>query len=619
MERNIPKWLSASAEFGELVRTSKISPSGAVAGHLQNALVPYTGEDDPGFGEDRQVRDAWIEAVLRSAASTVTAWTKERVTVGTQGEQERNPRLVVSPYALLRMKAKPTDAVDYATGRLLVGASSRKYLSAGERVAMRKASWMNEVASTTSDGVSKGNAIREYAAATLAGAVASVKGREMVLAEWPGWGGYFKAAQSQDATPEALAEYVANPKTPPMLKVAAAIAHEIGGGSPLNLGELEPARVAGMQYLNAARWAKGKFLENARNMASAIEGALPPREEPPESRDDPEGDSENGDDGETPPGWDRIPDSEPDRMREMDGRDRSGVYVETHADVSAGRPSGIPGGGSGCDEFEVLEQPVRGSAYGIARMKERAKPLVSALERIAWASLSPIELERARDRGSVDEGALHRLALHGDTDVFECPPDEGTPTIALSLLVDCSGSMNAATDRGSSEYRTTRIGDATAVAFAIASVFGKRSNFRIHVAGHHEHRGRVIYQPCEGGPDGIAGLDAYGNNADGHAIAHAVGRVRAVPATRRVVVLVADGYPSAPGYGGNAGMRHVRNVIEGARWAGVEFLAIGVEGCLDASTARAMYGPGRFVDIGPVRNAGPFLGRYLARFAGGTA
>lgn len=614
MERNIPKWLSASAEFGELVRTSKVSPSGAVAGHLQNALVPYTGEDDP-RGEDRQVRDAWIETVLRSAASTVTAWTKERVVAGTQGEQERNPRLVVSPYALLRMKDKPTDAVDYATGRLLVGASSRKYLSAGERVAMRKASWMNEVASTASGGVSTGNAIREYTAATLAGAVASVKGREMVLAEWPGWGGYFKAAQSQDATPEALAEYVENPKTPPMLKVAAAIAHEIGGGSPLNLGELEPARVAGLQYLNAARWAKGKFLENARLMAVAIEGALPPREDPPESPEESEGDSES-DDGETPPGWDRIPDSEPDRMREMDGRDKPGVYVETHAD--AGKPSGMPGGCSGCDEFTVSEHPVRGSAYSIARMRERAKPLVSALERIAWASLSPIELERARDRGNVDEGALHRLALHGDADVFECPPDEGTPTVALSLLVDCSGSMNAPTDRGSSQYRTTRIGDATAVAYAIASVFGTRPNFRIHVAGHREHRGRVIYQPCEGGPDGIAGLDAHGNNADGYAIAHAVKRVRAVPATRRVVVLVADGYPSAPGYGGHAGMRHVRNVIEAAKGAGVEFLAIGVEGCLDASTARSMYGPGRFVDIGPVRNAGPFLGRYLARFAGGT-
>jgi cobalamin biosynthesis protein CobT len=241
-------------------------------------------------------------------------------------------------------------------------------------------------------------------------------------------------------------------------------------------------------------------------------------------------------------------------------------------------------------------------------MVARARPLVQALERIAWATLTPVELERARDRGSVDEGALHRLALHGDSNVFECPPDSGTPTVALTLLIDCSGSMGAPTDVGSD-----RLGDAKAVAYAISKVFGARSNFRIDVAGHHAGR-NVHYRTCPTLND-IAGLHPRGNNADGFAIQYAVQRLRKVPATRRVLVLVADGYPSAAGYGSEAAERHVRRVVDSACASGVEFLGIGVEGCLEARVARSMYGPGRFVDIGAIRSAGPFLGRFLGRIA----
>jgi Mg-chelatase subunit ChlD len=249
-----------------------------------------------------------------------------------------------------------------------------------------------------------------------------------------------------------------------------------------------------------------------------------------------------------------------------------------------------------------------------ARMVESARPLIAALSRIAWDTDRPDECDRGQEAGSIDEGAMHRLAAYGDPRVFERPQEQNRATVAVHVLIDCSGSMGASVRSDETE---SRIGASRTVGYALATAFGRNPRYRVAVSGHDVAYGgnpRVRFHRCKDA-NAIAGLRAGGDNADGYAIEHAFRLVERERADRRIVFLIADGQPAAEGYG-YAG-KHIQSVIGAAASRGMDFLAVGIEGTIRPTTGRDLFGS-RFVNLDATRSAGPLLARVIARMARGS-
>lgn len=295
------------------------------------------------------------------------------------------------------------------------------------------------------------------------------------------------------------------------------------------------------------------------------------------------------------------------------GGDLRPIQAEATAESRAGEPASgkKPAAGSACRSFPVRNTTAAGADRDrIRRMVEAARPLLDSLRRIAWDSTDPPTVDHGQAAGTIDEGALDRLAAWGDPRVFDRRQEQGPGRVAVELLIDCSGSM-----AGYSRVTGSRLGDAAAVGYAMAAAF-RGSRFTVSVAGHstqYDHPGGIVdYRSCPT-LESIASLYPNGDNADGYAIAHALDRVAAVPAARRAVFLLADGQPSSNGYTGNGARAHVRRIVDGARGRAIDFLAIGVSGTM-RDTGPGLFGS-RFVSVPDVRSAGPILARIIGRMA----
>ena len=216
--------------------------------------------------------------------------------------------------------------------------------------------------------------------------------------------------------------------------------------------------------------------------------------------------------------------------------------------------------------------------HGLARRLERmlATPAVDG-----WDS--------GQEEGRLDGSRLAQLvAAPSTTHVFRTDRVVPVPAVALTVLLDCSGSM-----------RTHRLAVATAVdvlaraggiagipvevlGFTTASWAGGRARKDWARAGSPPGAGRVaerrhmILLPAEGGyrrgRTGLAGLlrnDLYKEGLDGEALDWACARTRGRDAQRRFVVVVSDGSPSETATAQAADEdylgAHLRRVVD--RWA----------------------------------------------------
>jgi Mg-chelatase subunit ChlD len=544
----------------------------------------------------RECAGPFIRSVLSAGAATVASWTGEAVEAVNRWS-DKGTALAVNAEHILERAARPSEAVDFATGRLLIGASQRKYLRASEREEIMGATLAYRRAAQ-GRRITRWDATR-YARGHLASTIATIRGREAVLSDWPGWAGYFKAAESVAATPAEADAFVSDRQVQPIVRAAFALGWHALKRTPLNLPPDVAAMVeAGKPHLSKV-WKMGEHLARASACIEAMEATLPP------GREDPEPKAPGAE-----PGSEQIPESEAEDM--IPDTDRS--IEDVKVSVEPTKPAGA-GLEEGSTRYSAIRERVRPGRLGLDRMKAKSAPLVAQLRRLAWEGRDTFDVERGRERGALDEGALHRLALDHDPRVFESHADEGRQAVAVSLLVDCSGSMRSRTDTG------TRIGDAKAVAYALRQAFADNRRVRITCTGHdvtYRHGLHVSLYPCPT-PEDIAGLEAGGDNADGHAIAAVARELATAPEPVRLLVLLADGYPSARGYGSLSASQHVRRVIEAAERCGIQFLALGIEGCLSQRVAESMYGPGRFISIGNARRAGPLLVRKLSRMLKGGA
>jgi len=616
-------WLTRSTDYSTALAGSTFSPSRSVASFTNSdsidPIAPHT--DDRARRED----DYWTKAesfvrrTLDRATAVAASWTGEAVEATTSVHPGAR-QLFVSGAGILARGMDPDGAADYATGRVLIAASQREYMTAGERTTAWERDTRYRSIGMKSPG--RAEADRNYAASHLARTIATVRGREAVLSEWPGWAGYFAAAEADRVSDEVAAAFVANEKAPEIVRAAFALGRE-AEGLPVPM----PAEIAALVDLGRPhlerRWAKGSMMDRAD---AAIAAMLPPPSADPTgamSRTPGEGEGEEQEQ-EQPAGWteadteaeaEPVP-MDPGRAAMPDPRADEPLNVNTRAEP---RKPTAPGSGlakpaAGTRRYRVEECPARpADPDTLRRMIESARPLVAALGRIAWETDRPDECDRGQENGAIDEGAMHRLAAFGDFRVFERPQEQNRATVAVHVLIDCSGSMGAGVN---SDPHETRIGASRTVGYALATAFGRNPRYRVAVSGHdvaYMGDARVRFHRCKDA-NAIAGLQAGGDNADGYAIEHAFRLVERERADRRIVFLIADGQPAADGYGNAA--KHIQSVIGAAAARGMDFLAVGIEGTIRPATGRALFGS-RFVNLDATRSAGPLLARVIARMARG--
>ena len=70
----------------------------------------------------------------------------------------------------------------------------------------------------------------------------------------------------------------------------------------------------------------------------------------------------------------------------------------------------------------------------------------------AWQVALPPASEHGQLSGSLDEGALHKFAAWGDSNIFDQPPEAGAGDVALAILIDCSGSMQGQKLEGAKQF-----------------------------------------------------------------------------------------------------------------------------------------------------------------------
>jgi hypothetical protein len=605
---------SRSRDYLAAIDGASFSPTDAIRASVDSA--PAILPEDASVEQRRR----FIVQVMRSAAAVTLAYTRgNAVTVSTNASvNDDKGTLILDADAIVALaRTSPQQATDYATGRMLTQASAFEQFRKPEIVALRKRLRMarhldtipapgNGQTPVSIAGVSTypDEVHAHYSGAHLAAGVAAMRGREKVLKAWPGWAGYFAAAEQSAKGAGALADYVADPKHPAIRRAAASLLARLQGVTIPEDPALVPAVDAGEQAARTSKgWKPGSMLDTADAVVSTMARALP-APEPQQHQGD---GNESGDQGEPSDSGDEdrhaIPDSEADAAKGGYSLTMNGSEVQQ--EVQATTPGGIPTGGTPGVEgsFPESRQTVEPNLRELPRLQAAAAPMVASLQRVAWETLTPPQFDRAQVTGDLDEGALHRLAAWGDPEVFEQRQESGQGRVAVALLVDCSGSM-----RGSC------MADAQAVAYALAKVFGASPRYALRIVGHDIGYGprRLRLFDCPSA-DAISGLQARGDNADGFAIAAVMRDLERIPAARRIVLLMADGAPNATGYHGNPAADHIRRIVESGAQRGTEFLALGIEGAMSDGSGRRMFGASRFVSLPDTRSAGPLLGRVLAR------
>jgi Mg-chelatase subunit ChlD len=599
-------WFTKATDYITKTRTTQASPSRTVSETCGHHAQPIIFEDPNGQKHTDGYLEAagdFVRATLARAAVTVSAWTEEPTTLTTNPNETRGS-ILISAEGILRRGSDPAIAADFATGRGLIAASRKEYLLVKEEKDMRRSEETYRFYSRSGSKPDIHLSAPGYAAAHLAATIATVRGRESVLKSWAGFAGYFAAAEVTVYEEEANA--FINGKAPPIVRAAFALGREVDGHPAITLPpELEPMLEAGRAAMDAQPWKRGAVHDNAFTVIQAMHDVQPPYE--PE----PEGDSGSGsaDDEQSPDGnGNPIPGSSMDYMKpdEHHSAWESAKHTPADAKPSASKAAENSAG----TRYPVTNFDVTSRKASTDEMKELrtdAAPMIAALSRIVWDSETPPTVDHAQLRGDLDEGNLLTLAAFKDPRVFQVRQEVGRATVAIHILVDCSGSMFTGTKHGSHRMR-----DAKAVAYAMGKAF-TGSRYRVTISGHDVQYGgkpQAMNYVCKT-VDDIVLLRASGDNADGYAIAHCIDQLAAVKADRKALFLLADGQPSANGYGGPQAQQHVRKVVDGAKARGVNFLAIGIENSMQKHGS-AQFGR-HFINLPDTRSAAPLLARVIGK------
>ena len=240
-----------------------------------------------------------------------------------------------------------------------------------------------------------------------------------------------------------------------------------------------------------------------------------------------------------------------------------------------------------------------------------AGPLLAISRQLQKSILQQL---KDRQRGGKQTGLLfgRRLDAHAlcrdDGKVFykNALPNDA-PQMAVGLLLDESGSMSS--------------GDRAAYARAAAIIlydFCQALRIPVMVYGHST-KGSKVALYSYGEFDAIDQNDKYrlvdisarGSNRDGAALRYVAERLSRRPEELRLLMLVSDGQPAAPGYYGTAAEEDLRGIQQEYRRKGVLFLAAAIGD--DKENIQRIYGDA-FLDISDLHKLPVKLAQAVKRF-----
>lgn len=272
------------------------------------------------------------------------------------------------------------------------------------------------------------------------------------------------------------------------------------------------------------------------------------------------------------------------------------------------RPAVFANGASNPPHFiRKPEETAASRRSYVGRPNAESAALRAALVLRASALQFDVKLLR---QGTLDDEELYRWGMK-DYRVYSERIIEAKPDVFMGLLVDLSGSMS-----GSKLQTAQRL--AQLFVWALHDQEGIETRVWGHTGDGSADASVDIYRLWERGDPmsrlGIIDTIDHRNNYDGHSVSYCVKQILEQPHPQKVLIVLSDGLPSGQGYGGERGMRHMREVNQWARRNGCEVIQIAIDSAINPADQSAMYGEGNWLPYKNDRELPKQLARLMARF-----
>lgn len=247
--------------------------------------------------------------------------------------------------------------------------------------------------------------------------------------------------------------------------------------------------------------------------------------------------------------------------------------------------------------------------------------------------------------GDLDVHSLYKLGSEGDPSIFEKKLVKATKKIAVTLLVDRSGSMSG-----------TRQKEANKMCIVLAEALNQIDGVKLNIHTHTADEGKANSPdwarsyPLEGyselienernkesdnrsrenlythdiiynGVDRrhvLAKLGSMCMNADGYAIKHTAKRMHKTSPDydENILFVISDGQPSAEGYGHEPARNHVLDTCNFCRMVyGIKVYGIGIDNAFSDSIGAELYGKHNYVVLKDVRTSVKIMTTFLRNVA----
>lgn len=233
----------------------------------------------------------------------------------------------------------------------------------------------------------------------------------------------------------------------------------------------------------------------------------------------------------------------------------------------------------------VIEQMEKSVDHMVGPLQKDLERLIAAKSKIVWTP--------GYRSGRLNASALAKLVTFNDDRAFRRKQESTSKDVAVSLLVDCSGSMGG-----------TKIQTAAYAAYALSSVLC-RIGIPNEVLGFTTHNiipdpaiynSKVGYARIESLyipiiktyqermlPDikkRFASLTVAGwlnNNIDGESVRIAANRLAPRKEARKILIVLSDGSPAAYDANYHALNRHLKDTVKDIEKSGIDVLGIGIQ------------------------------------------